>query len=464
MKKTILEQQLSRRFFLQGTGAVIALPFFASLLPRGARAATGGPPVRYMSYFVPLGMMMDAWTPTGEGANYTLSPTLKPLAALQKHFTVLSGTNNDVPNQPTEPGGHARGTGAYNTASNIVAPNQPAKTATTADQMVAQSIGKNTRLSSLQLGLDDITTQDGQFSSNYNGSISWSSPTTNLPPQQSASAVFKRLFPDGKVANSGVQAATSKSVASQSNVQRSILDAAVSQAQSLQKKLGVQDGRRLDQYLTGIREVEQAIAGPATGGSSGVDISACVVPDAPNDALDLDKEFDQWAQLMTLAFQCDQTRVISFMYGAGESYRTYRNLGISAGHHPISHYRSGESGMSQDAAIAALKKIQVYEMECFARLLTRMQGVTESNGSLLDNSVILFSSELTDSDRHTVDNMPVLLAGGGGGSIKSQGQHLKAAGATDYAQILLASMRAAGLNIDKFGNRGETNSFPGVLG
>lgn len=473
-RRTLPPAALTRRTFLQGTGAVIALPFLESLLPRAARAASTATaaPTRYISYYVPLGMMMDAWVPTTTGAGYTLSPTLQPLAAYVGDFTVISGTDNTMPNQPNPGvGGHAKGTGQYPSSTRISALGTAAKTAVSADQVVAQAIGSATRLQSLQLAIgDEDPYSDSGYDANYTYAISWNTPTTPMTPVATPSLTFNTLFPSGQVQGqtaSKVVLTAQRAVAP--STQKSILDAALAQASALQAKMGVADRQILDQYLTSVREVEQSIASTTT--TPAATSAACVVPSTPSvvSKADYDTKFTQFAQLMPLAFACDQTRVISFMFARGESGRIYKNLGVSAGWHSISHYGTTESGMNKAQNIATLKKIQLYEMQCFAKLLGNLKAIGEGSGTLLDNTVIFFSSELSDSNDHTNTNMPVLIAGGGSGRLKARGQHIAmpttptAKANTSYAQTLLTAIRATGVSVDTIGTTGETNSIAGML-
>lgn len=478
----------ARRTFLQGTGAVIALPFLESLLPRAARAAAlGAPPTRLISYFVPLGMLADDWVPKTTGPGYALSPTLQPLAGYVNDFTVVTNTNGYLDNQPrAESGGaHAIGCALYPTSTRI-APPGPAVLATSFDQVVAQSIGGATRLQSMQLGvLDDNPWADG-FNTSYMHSISWSSATTPLPAEKSPLAAFNRLFPAGTVVgqNASRLARVAARVSTPASLQKSILDAAIAQTSSLKLRLGTADRQILDQYLTNLRAVEKTLAvepelsgdaggtTPATGAGStpssaggASSVASCRIPGAPAESnrSDYTTQIAQYTAMMPLALACDQTRVLAFAFGRGMSDRRYSHLGAPAGHHKISHWNLAESGLSQADNKAWLRKIQAYETKCFADLLAGLRAIPEGSGSLLDNTVLFFSSELSDSAGHKVENMPVLIAGGGGGRLKARGQHIRAPDGTKYAQALLTAVRATGVELDRFGSQNVSDPIAGML-
>ena len=453
---------VTRRFFLQGSGAIIALPYFASLLPRGARAAVSNIETRYLSYFVPNGMLAQYWKPAAVGANYTLpaKAVLAPLAEHRSRFTIVSGTRNK-PTGRLPGGGHGQGGASANTGMPNAGVNQPKKAGISADQIVARARPRAGRLASLQLGMPgELGISDLGLAQEYEGSISWANTATNMPPTSDRNAVLKDLFPSGTVTGDGTSAVTgAEDPAARTELarrRRSILDASVAQAKSLQRDMGVEDRARMEQFLTGIREVEASLQSDQLGAS-------CAPLGAMRATNDLDTIYDQWDQIITTAFQCDRTSVISFMFAAGQSFRHYPNIGVNQEHHLLSHYASDFKDNNTGPRIEQLRQIQVYEMTRFAALLSSLQRVAEGMGTLLDNTVIVLFSEMSESNGHGFDDMPVLVAGGGGGRIVSNGSHLRSNNNVEFAQVLLASIRAAGVEVGSLGASQEAQSFPGLL-
>lgn len=471
---------LGRRTFLQGTGVVVALPILESLLPRRARAATkaASPPIRLVTFYVPCGTLREDWIPSTTGANYQLSPTLQHLAAYKNDFAVISGTSNENVGNPGK-GGHAIGTATWGTASPIAKASDPVRSAMSFDQLVASKVGNQTRIASMQLGCAEAPTNDAAYASTYNSTVSWASPTLPLKPETSVAKTFKKLFPEGQVSGTGAnQALYTVSRAVAASPKKSILDGAVAQAKSLQKVLGTQDRAIVDQYLTAIRELERSIVHGSTEGDApaGGEVPAnntsdwaanCPAPQTAafsTDSNDYVTQASQFAKLIPLALQCDQTRVISFMMAPGESYRIYKHVGVNIQHHFASHYTTfTEGNLAQNEKKTALRKIYAYQMQCFAALLENMKKTQDASGSLLDNSVVMFGSEMSDSQSHSYEDMPVLLAGGASGRLRARGQHLRMPEKTPYAQVLLTAIRACGVEQPSFGSPASSSTLTGVL-
>lgn len=460
---------VTRRFFLQGSGAVIALPYLASLLPRNARAAASTLQTRYISYFVPNGMLAQYWKPTTLGANYRLpsKAVLAPLADHTANFTVISGTRNS-PKGRQSGGGHGQGGASANTGMPNAGPNQAKKAGISADQIVANARASTSAISSLQLGMpNEPGNSDLGLAREYTSSMSWADANTNLPPTSDRNVILKRLFPNGQVTgnatSANVMAEDTSANAARNARLKSILDAAVGQAKSLQSKMGSADKARLDQFLTGIREVESSLqADPSPGNTSGA--ASCVPLSRVDQANNLDTIYDQWDKIITTALQCNRTTVINFMFAAAQSFRHYPNIGINQEHHLLSHYTDDfPAGSDPTARIEQLRQIQVYEMTRFGKLLSSLKAVPDGTGTILDNSVIVVFSEMSESDHHGFDDMPVLVAGGANGRIVSNGQHLRSNTNADFAQVLLTSIRAAGVDVASMGASNETNNFPGLL-
>jgi hypothetical protein len=403
---------LSRRMFLGGGAAVaIGLPFLESLVPRGARAQAMTAPKRMLFYYIPCGIngatRGDFW-PTATGAGYALTPMLMPLQALKGDFTFVTGLENPLA-KPDGPGDHASGTGAFITCQHPFKSDSMVMLAPSADQIAAAQIGKATRLPSLQIGIDGGSAAgdcDSGYSCAYSRNVTWANATTPLPKLTSAAQVFDQIFAGFDPTSTAAQRDKRRAY------QQSILDAAIGDATSLQLKLGKTDKTKLDEYLTGIREVEREIMTTTS-------TAACTMPATRPAATNTDfpTQVKTMSDLMVLAMQCDATRIITFMLGNAGSNRVYSNLGISRGHHDISHH------MSLPENLAMLQQIGTFEIQMLAYLLGKMKAVTEGAQTMLYNSSVFFSSEISDGNRHNHDDMPVILAGNGGGAF-TPGKHV----------------------------------------
>ena len=432
--------KFSRRTLLGGAGVALALPYLESLTPQRARAAA--PPLRFLGYYVPNGIHMASWTPAAQGADYQLTPILQPLAKVRAQLSVLSGLANR-PARPDGAGDHAAGTASFLTCTHVQkTEGSDIRNGVSVDQAYAQHIGKATRFPSLQLGIEGGGTSggcDSGYSCAYSRNISWSGPATPVAKQTNPRDVFDRLF-------AGVNpSATAEERARIEREQRSVLDYVLGEAQSLSPKLGATDRRKLDEYMTGIRELERRL--------QQTDERSCEAPARPGD-FDFPTHVKLMSDLMVLALQCDATRAITFMLGNAGSGRVYNFLGISGGHHEISHH-------GNDAAKhAQLEKIDIWEMTQFAYLLEKMQAVSEGEGTLLDHCAVFFSSEIEDGNSHSHFNMPIVLAGRAGGALHP-GRHISFAGPREQAKqpsvgkLFVSILSALGMSVTKFGDDGD---------
>src|SRR5215469_2996668 len=412
---------LNRRRFLRGLGACIALPAMESLNPFGAlatptigaeRSATA--PVRMAFVYVPNGIIPSGWWPEGDGgANFQLSDTLQPLQNVRDKITLISGLEDLSANPERDGAGdHARAGGTFLTGVRIK------KTAgadihagASIDQVVAQHIGHLTRFSSLELTCDSVRKAgdcDSGYSCAYSYNIAWRSPEQPLTPEPNPRLVFERLFGNGsrveRVAN----------LKRRQKEQRSILDFVMDDASAIQRELSGRDRQRLDQYLTGVRELEQRIE--RTERMPIVNPSVDAPPGVPPD-------FGEHVQLMfdmmLLAFQTDSTRIATLLLASEGSNRPFPEIGIAEGHHNLSHHEN------QPEIIAKVKKIDFWYATQLAQFLQKMEATKEANGqSLLHNSMIVYGSGNADGNRHTHTNLPILLAGVGGGTLQT-GRYLK---------------------------------------
>ncbi len=448
-----MNPKLTRRAFLGGAGVTLALPMLESLLPRGAARAGGmEPPRRMLAFFVPNGMPMAAWTPASEGEGFALSPILSPLQELRSEVLVLSGLANRAAERVYRgsddgAGDHARGTGAFLTSARLL------KTAGTnlrngvsADQVVAAAVGAATRFPSLQIGISGgsvVGDCDAGYSCAYTANISWSGPARPLARLTSPQAVFDRLF--GGLDLEG----TPQEQARRRAFRTSVLDHVHRDAARLSSRLGASDRSKLDEYLTSVREVERRVA-DATPLPS-----ACAIPAPPPNMADYPTRVRLMCDLMVLAFRCDITRVISFMLGNSGGNQGYDFLGVPSGHHDISHHQNDPEKIRQRQVIGT------WEVAQLAHLLRAMREARELDGStLLDRSTVLFSSELSDGNNHTHDDLPVLLAGRCGGRFAT-GRHVRYASERPIANLHIAMMRSMGASVERFGEDG-TGALEGL--
>ncbi len=426
---------LMRRGFLGGAGALLGLPLLESLLPRNVKAADLAP-LRLLTYYFPCGIHMPNFRPTSTGSNYQLTPILQPLASLKSKFSVLTGLEN-APARPDGPGDHASGTGAFLTVAH------PKKTqgadiqnGISMDQVAAGVLGERTVINSLQLGIEGgagIGDCDSGYSCAYAQNISWADAVTPLPKLTNPGLIFDTMF-------AGVDPeATAEEKAKRLHYRTSILDYVKDDATNLQKRLGKSDKVKVEQYLTGVRELEEKIEESAQG-------PQCDPIDRPGDPVDLEDHISMMNQLMTLAFQCDSTRVISFMLANAGSNRSYDFIGVSGGHHELSHHQDLQENFDK------LTQIDTWEVQQLANLLTMMDAVEDIDGkTMLDNSLVFFSSEISDGNWHNHDDMPILLAGSAGGAIPT-GRHIAFEDSPSVAQLFVTMLNSLGVEVDAFGD------------
>ncbi|MBH25604.1 MAG: transcriptional initiation protein Tat [Myxococcales bacterium] len=399
--------RLSRRAFLGGAGAAIALPFLEAMLPTRALADAAEVPRRFLAFYVPNGIHMPAWTPNEAGRDFGLTPILEPLANVRDHINVISGLANR-PARPDGAGVHAAGTSSFLTAAHAFkTEGANISVGVSMDQIAAAAVGGATRFPSLQLGIEgggNAGGCDSGYSCAYSRNISWASESTPLPKIVSPQLAFDRLFQGFDAQASAAERAKRK------RYRTSVLDYARADAQRLKTRLGQTDRRKLDEYMTGVRELEVQVQQAEDGPS-------CGVPDRPEADFDFPAHVEMMNELMVLAFQCDLTRIITFMLGNAGSGRSYGFLGVPGAHHEISHHQNNPDNF------ARLQTIDTWEVAQLAYLLERMANTPEGEGSMLDNTLVFFSSEIEDGNSHSHFNLPIVLAGGGGGVIET-GRHL----------------------------------------
>lgn len=419
---------VSRRAFLGGAAAAITLPWLPSLLPRAVRADATAP-VRLLFWFAPNGIHMPAWTPAAEGRDFELSRILAPLAPVRDQLTVLSGITH-YGGTDDRPGDHARGTSSFLTCAR--AQFEGVYIGQSVDQVAAAANGAATPFPSLQLGVDAMGNSgicDSGYACSYSNNISWAGPATPLAKQTDPQLVFDRLF-------AGFDAGLTEAERARRLIyRRSVLDHAVDDATSLAGRLSAEDRLRLDEYLTGVRALETRLA-------SG-DLRACEAPPRPGGSVDITGRIDALSELTAIAVSCDLTRIVSFMLGNATSNRSYGFLGVPNAHHELSHHQDIPENQE------LLTIIDIWEVERFGQLLARLAAMPEGDGTVLDNTIALFGSDISDGNRHNHDDMPVLLAGRGGGYVDA-GRHVRVDG-QPMADLYIGMLEAVGVGVTSFG-------------
>ncbi len=433
-------RHLSRRALLRGAGCAIALPFLDAMSPAFAARTASTTPTRMAFVYVPNGIIMKDWTPSARGAEFELPRTLEPLAAWKDRMVLMTGlTQNGGRALGDGPGDHARAAASYLTG---VHPRKTAgadiKCGVSVDQVAAQAVGNKTRFASIELGCEDgrlVGNCDSGYSCAYSNSISWRGEATPMPPEINPRIVFERLF-GGAAGNESPAERTRRE-----RYRRSILDLVSDDAKSLKATLGPTDNRKLDEYLTGIREIERRIEMAASGAKQPV--PTMEMPDGiPADFVEHSRLM---FELMALAFATDQTRVITFMVGREGSNRTYREIGVPDPHHGISHHKNDE------ALVEKLAKINRHHMEQFAVFIDRLAKTQDGDGTLLDSSMVVYGSGLSDGNRHLHHDLPVLMMGSGNGAWKT-GRHVEYAKDTPMNNLFVTMLDRMGVPAETLGD------------
>lgn len=442
---------LSRRHFLRGLGACVALPAFESLSPlkllggdatSAARLATTatGAPLRTAFVFFPNGAIQPSWWPKGEGADYEISPTLKPLDQHREYFQVLGGLDhiNATPG-PDGAGDHARGNSVFLTGVRLKKSATDIRAGVSIDQAIAREIGHLTRFSSVELTCEAARNSgacDSGYACAYQYNISWSSPTTPMAPESNPRLVFERLFGEG---STGQRAQNLKR---RQQEQRSILDFVMDDARKMQNRLTARDKDKLDQYLTGVREIETRIEKAEHFGD--------VHDPGGETPSGIPTDYGQHVQLMydmmVLAFQTDSTRVATLLLAHDGSNRSFPEIGVSEGHHDLSHHFNNEE------KIRKVAEIDLWYSKQFAKFLEKLRNTKDVDGnSLLHNSMILYGGGNADANRHTHSNLPLILAGSGGGTLTS-GRLIKHGGKPTTNLFLSMADRMGVRDLERFGD------------
>jgi hypothetical protein len=407
----ITKRTISRRTVLRGLGAAVALPLLDSMIPAlSAMAKTAGKPVnRFGVFYVPNGMIMKNYLPVVQGSGFEMTPTLNALAPFREQMLVLSGLNSIA--SPGRPGGaHAKASTRFLTDVSPPTSETWLDAGVSMDQILAQETGKQTQFASLELAIESGETAgacDTGFACSYTNTLSWKSANTPLPTQNDPRVVFERLFGDSVSTDPKVRMA-------RLSQQRSVLDAVGREIARLQGALPQADRTKLTEYLDAIRDVERRIQ----IAEAQSDEQLPLVEHPSGIPADWEDHVKLMGDLIVLAYQCDLTRVITFMTGREQSGMTYPQIGVADAHHPISHHQQ------EPEKVAKVAKINAYHVKLFSNLLEKMQATPDGDGTLLDHVTMMYGAGIADSNAHATSDIPVVLVGGGTGSLKG-GRHIR---------------------------------------
>jgi hypothetical protein len=427
----ISKKAIPRRTILRGMGSVLALPLLDSMMPAlSALQKTAGKPInRFGVMYVPNGMIMKNYLPLTEGAAFELTPTLSALAPFREHVLVLSGLEC-IPT-PGRPGGaHAKASTRFLTDVSPPLSETWLDAGISMDQILAQETGRQTQVASLELAMESGETAgacDTGFACPYTNTISWKAPNTPLPTQHNPRVVFERLFGDSTSTDPAVRLARLRQ-------QRSVLDSVSEEVARLEGVLPQGDRAKLTEYLDAVRGVEQRIQ----IAEAQRDQQLPLVDHPAGVPASWDDHMNLMLDLQVLAFQCDLTRVITFMVGHEHSGMTYPQIGVPDAHHPISHHQQ------EPEKVAKVATINAYHVQMFARLLQKLQATPDGDGTLLDHVTMMYGAGIADSNSHSPIDIPMILAGGGAGHLKG-GRHIR------FKNMPLANLHLTLL--DQFGVR-----------
>jgi len=430
----ITRKHLSRRTFLRGTGAAVALPLLDAMVPAFANVPRQGPRLGFV--YVPHGAVMKHWTPDTAGKGFEFKRILKPLEDYRDRLNIVSGLHHRA---------------ADSTAVHSLSPTtwlsgvRPKPTqgvdayaGVTADQIAARLIGQDTMLPSMELATEDhsglIGACDRDYGCIYMNTLSWRTETTPMPMEINPRKVFERMFGSGGSVEQRL---------AQRREDRSILDALVGQAHSLKAELGAHDRATLDNYLEAVREIERRLARAETQIAENADLE---IPEAPPGIpFEYEDHVELMFDLLALAYQGDITRVFTFMMAREVSNRTYTQVGVSEGHHAVSHHQNREDKLEMNA------RIQTYHVSLFRRFLDKLDSIPDGEGSLLDNSILLYGSNMSNSNAHDHFPLPNVVVGGGCGRLAG-GQHVKCEDHTPMTNLLLTLLHKADVPLEKLGD------------
>jgi hypothetical protein len=434
----VTKKSLSRRTMLRGIGTAIALPLLDAMIPAYAPAATTAPIRRLGVVYHPNGVIYDEWLPKGSGANFELSPTLKGLEAFKDKIIVVTGLSSE-PAEPYGDGGgdHSRACGSFLTGVHVKKSDSLLENAISMDQIAAKAFERETQLSSLQMTADEnslLGSCDLGYSCAYSSTVSWLTPTLPLMAENNPRVLFERMFGASDSTDAGVRAKRLRQ-------DRSLIDSVNDRVNQLQSKLGAADNRKMSDYLASLRDVERRI-------QKAEEQSSRELPTLDQPA-GVPNNFEAHVRLLydmqLLAYQSDLTRVITFMYGREQTGRPYPQIGVPDAHHPVTHHQNDPVKMEK------CTRIQRHHIMLFAEYLEKLRSTPDGDGSLLDHSMLLFGSGISNSDRHSHGPLPIFLAGGGAGTLKG-GRHLIYPEHTPLTNLQLTLLNKLGVPAEKLGD------------
>jgi hypothetical protein len=434
----ITRKSIPRRAFLRGVGTAVSLPFLDAMVPAFAAPAAGKPPLRMAFVYVPNGIDMRHWNPEYEGKLGELPKILKPLEPFREDLTLLGNLTHNTGRALLDGAGdHGRCCGSYLTGIQVKKTTTNIKAGVSMDQIVANEVGKATRFPSLEIGLEDARQSgdcDSGYSCAYTNNLAWKSETQPLPPILDPRALFERLFGTGAAMSPEARAREAK-------YRRSILDFVTEDTKKLETGLGPTDRRKLDEYLSSIRAVETQLE-KAERDNAQIDPHMEKPYGVP---ADFAEHFKLMTDMMTIAMQADLTRVMTFLVTHEGTSRAYRELGISDGHHPLTHH------MGRTELLDKVTQINCYHVQQFAGWIEKLKSTKEGDGSLLDNSMIVYGAGLSDGNRHLHEDLPTAVLGRARGTIKT-GRRLVFRRETPMCNLFLAMMERMGVRMEHFGD------------
>lgn len=439
MKPQTKDRRLNRRTLLRGTGLALGLPLLEAMTPVGrslfAASSNSEAPVRMACIFFPNGVIVPEWKPTGSAADWQLSPTLKPLESFKSKLNIIGNlAHNHGRANGDGAGDHARCAATYLTGARPLKTSSNIRLGVSVDQVAASKLVGKTRLPSIELGLTgsrNAGSCDSGYSCAYSSNISWRSETQPMPKETSPRLAFERLF----------ALEDSAERRNRDAIRASILDVVREDAAQLMKQVGRTDRRKLDEYFTSVREIEQRIEQ-----TERQDFAA--LPDVKI-PLGRPEAFREHARLMfdliALGFQTDSTRVATLMLDNAGGSRAYTEIGIKEGHHQLSHHRN------QQEHVDKLQRIDHYLVEQFAYFLKQLDQIQEAEGTLLDHSLVLYGSGISDGNRHDHGDLPIVLAGNGGGRVHT-GRWIQCSKERPMANLFVSMLDCMGTSVESIGD------------
>ncbi|MDR0780449.1 MAG: DUF1552 domain-containing protein [Pseudomonadales bacterium] len=438
MANFLSKKHLSRRTLLRGAGTTLALPFLSAMLPAATTLAQSGaaPKTRFGAIYVPHGATMARWTPKDSGKNFTLSEILTPLAPLREQLNVITNLSHPLAYGPGGAiGNHNRSSAAFLSGAKAEPGAQP-RLGITLDQVIAQRLGRDTPLPSLELMIEAASLSCGEgLSCAYRNTISWQNDISPLPMQNNPQVVFENLFGDG---------ATVAQRDARRTQSLSLLDSVTEQLGSLNKQLPADDKARLDRFVTDVREIERRIQQAADNVTADV-----AVPSKPTGIPEnIEEHLRLMYDLVALAWQAEITRVSTFLMCNELSTAVYPGSGVRDSFHTLSHHSNNEDNKARFALINR------YHVGLFKDFATKLASLPEGDGTLLDNALVLYGSGMSDGNSHNHDPLPILLVGGAGGTLEGN-RHLVFPEKTNMSNLLLALLDKLGLPQASFGDSTE---------